>query len=294
MVNDKDRIDNTIQLKDGRTLGYAKYGDPEGKPLFFFHGWPGSRFEAGLLHEQALNSGIRVVSIDRPGMGLSDFKKGRKLLDWPDDVIELADVLEFDRFSVLGLSGGGPYAVACAYKIPDRLSVVGIAASFGTPEIGTEGMQKSGKLMVLIGRRFPWLMRPLLWIAMSRNSQKPEKVEGMLENMAKPLPEPDQKAFATQEVKNMFIADLAASFINGTKGAVHDGKCFIGKWGFKLEEITHDKIYYWQGELDLNVPVTTGRSLAQAIPNCVAKFYPDTGHISMFLLHGEEILEVFK
>ncbi len=294
MVNDKDRTDNTIQLKDGRTLGYAEYGDPKGKPIFFFHGWPGSRFEGIVGHEPALNNGIRIVSIDRPGMGLSDFKKGRKLLDWPDDVIELADVLELDRFGVLGLSGGGPYAAACSYKIPDRLSVVGMAASFGPPEIGTKGMQKAGKLMVFMGRKLPWLMRPMLWISMSRNSQKPEKVERMLESMAEALPEPDKKMFATQEIKNMFVADLAATFINGTKGPVHDGKCFVGKWGFRLEEITHDKIYYWHGELDLNVPVNTGRYIAQAIPNCEAKFYPDTGHISLFHLHGDKIFEVFK
>ena len=80
---------------------------------------------------------------------------------------------------------------------------------------------------------------------MSRNSLKPKKMEGVIESMAGALPEPDKKMFAIQEIKNVFIADLGAAFINGTKGAVQDGKCFVGKWGFKLEEITHDKLYYW-------------------------------------------------
>lgn len=107
-------------------------------------------------------------------------------------------------------------------------------------------------------------------------------------------PEPDKKAFATQEIKNMFVKDIATTFVNGTKGAVHDGKCFVGEGGFKLNEITHNKIFYWQGELDTNVPVAVGRHISQTIPKCNAKFYPDTGHISLFPLHGDEILESFK
>jgi len=110
--------DKVIQLRDGRTLGYAEYGSSEGKPLFYFHGHPGSRFEARFLAEQAAQVGVRLIGIDRPGMGLSSFKARRRLLDWPDDVVELADSLHLDRFAVVGFSGGGPYTLACAYKVP--------------------------------------------------------------------------------------------------------------------------------------------------------------------------------
>ncbi|MDQ4079090.1 MAG: alpha/beta hydrolase, partial [Chloroflexota bacterium] len=74
-------IDKSIQLKDGRLLGYAEYGDPAGQPIFFFHGWPGSRLEARPLTEPAAVHGARVIAADRPGFGLSDFKPGRTILD---------------------------------------------------------------------------------------------------------------------------------------------------------------------------------------------------------------------
>src|SRR5439155_22464969 len=118
--------DKTIQLRDGMTLGYADYGISEGNALFYFHGHPGSRLEARFLADQAAQVGIRLIGIDRPGMGLSSFQAGRRVLDWPDDVVALADSLQLDRFAVVGFSGGDPYALACAYKIPHRLTACGI------------------------------------------------------------------------------------------------------------------------------------------------------------------------
>ncbi len=110
--------DKTIQLHDGRALGYAEYGGSERKALFYFHGAPGTRLEARVFAEQAVRVGIRLIAVDRPGMGLSSFKARRRLLDWPDDVVELADCLHIDRFAVIGVSGGGPYVLVCAYKFP--------------------------------------------------------------------------------------------------------------------------------------------------------------------------------
>src|SRR3989344_8459465 len=100
----------TFKLRDGRILGYAEYGDPEGKPVFFFHGWPGARFSGKETDEAGKKSGVRIISTDRPGIGLSTYKKDRKLLDWPDDVAQLADYLKIKKFSLMGVSGGGPYA----------------------------------------------------------------------------------------------------------------------------------------------------------------------------------------
>lgn len=111
-------LDNsrTIKLKVGRKLGFIEYGDPKGKPLFFFHGWPGSRYSGKETDIAAKKLGVRVISTDRPGIGLSDFQKDRRLLDWSDDVVELADYLGIKRFSLMGVSGGGPYVAVCAYK----------------------------------------------------------------------------------------------------------------------------------------------------------------------------------
>ena len=94
-----DRTNQTIKLRDGRSLGYAEYGNPEGKPVFYFHGFLSSRLDWPLFDTDAIavRLGAHIIAADRPGYGLSDFKPGRQLLDWPDDVIELADALQIDR-----------------------------------------------------------------------------------------------------------------------------------------------------------------------------------------------------
>ena len=102
-----ERTNQQINLRDGRSLGYAEYGAPEGKPVFYFHGFPSCRLDWLLSDsdDSAAELNARIIAVDRPGTGLSDFKRGREILDWPDDVIELADVLQVDRFAVLAFLG---------------------------------------------------------------------------------------------------------------------------------------------------------------------------------------------
>jgi len=128
-----------MQLPDGRTLGYASYGSGDGKHLFYGHGYPGARVEAAGLATYAAQAGLRLIAIDQPGMGRSGFQLGRRLLDWPADVMAVAGHLSIDRFAVLGVSGGGPYALACASQIPDRLTACGVACGIGPLDGGTAG-----------------------------------------------------------------------------------------------------------------------------------------------------------
>src|SRR5215212_8514750 len=121
----------TIQLHDGRTLGYIDYGSPDGNTLFYFHGHPGSQLEAGFLAKAASNQSVRLIGIDRPGLGLSTFKPGRSILDWPNDVVELANRLHINQFAVVGFCGGSLYALACAYTIPTHLTACGIVSGVG-------------------------------------------------------------------------------------------------------------------------------------------------------------------
>jgi len=130
MINEI-RDTQRIRLKDGRQLCYGKFGDPNGSPIFHFHGYPGSRLEGRLVSKMASRCNVRLIAVDRPGMGLSDFKQKRAFLDWPDDVIELADFLQIEKFAVEGVSGGGPYALASAYKITHRLTSAGILGGTG-------------------------------------------------------------------------------------------------------------------------------------------------------------------
>ncbi|MBW2547908.1 MAG: hypothetical protein DRH23_06320 [Deltaproteobacteria bacterium] len=115
----------TLHLRDGRKLAYAEYGDPHGYPVMLFHGNPSSRLSWGLIPDSPFRPHLRLIAPDRPGFGRSDFQPGRRLLDWPDDVSELAEALGLNRFAVLGVSGGGPATLACAWRIPERLTAVG-------------------------------------------------------------------------------------------------------------------------------------------------------------------------
>ena len=152
-----DNIAQTITLKDGRSLGYAEYGDPGGTPVFYFTGGNSSRLEGGWFDTAARQHNVRLISTDRPGFGLSDFQPGRALLDWPEDILQLADTLGIETFAVFGLSGGGPHVAATAYLIPERLTAVAIVSGpcpYGIP--GTfEGMWLPLRFMYFVARRAP-------------------------------------------------------------------------------------------------------------------------------------------
>src|SRR5512140_3509821 len=125
----EDKQSQQLRLRDGRRLGYAEYGASSGNVLFYFHGWPSSRFEPRLLHSRCVQMGLRLVAPDRPGYGLSDFQIHRRLLDWPKDVCELADHLGAKSFTVMCVSGGGSYGVACAAAVPERVKVLLLVCS---------------------------------------------------------------------------------------------------------------------------------------------------------------------
>jgi pimeloyl-ACP methyl ester carboxylesterase len=282
-----DSIDQTIKLKDGRTLGYIDLGNKDGKPLFHFHGFPGSRLEAMILADRALIKKIRVISIDRPGMGLSDFQKDRTLLDWPDDVVELADFLGLTKFAVEGISGGGPYAAACAYKIPERLTSCGIISGLSSKDLEIETKER----LFSVIRIFPWLFKLMIWIQ-SRGMKDLEKAEKNMKKSIEKLPEADKKVLEDPQIRSMLIKESAESFRQGSKGAYNEGKIYARSWGFNLEDISPKlKVYIWHGDADKNVPIAMGRGMCKAIPNCKGKFYEGEGHYSTIFNYYEEIIE---
>lgn len=128
------RATSFATLLDGRRLAYEEFGDPQGPPVFYFHGWPGARVEFAANHGAAGRAGARVIAVDRPGIGRSDHLHDRTVLGWADDVATLADALDIDRFVVCGFSFGGPYARACAYALPDRVIRAGLISCLGAAD----------------------------------------------------------------------------------------------------------------------------------------------------------------
>lgn len=282
-----DKTDQTIKLKDGRTLGYAEYGAPKGKPVFYFHGFPSSRLDWRIFDTTdmiAAQLGAHIIEVDRPGMGLSDFKRGRRLLDWPNDVIELAETLKFGRFAVLGISGGGPYAAVCALKIPERLAATALVCAMGPSEAPGA---KDGTAMLLPSKS-PCMRRLLLMLMSTGLRRDPDR---FLSQMADAVSRPDRLLLAKPEVKQIFIDSLREAFRSGTRGASWDAVLYKRPWGFRLQDISME-VHLWHGELDTQIPISVGRYVANAIPNCRARFLPDEGHLSLAYNHIQDILMV--
>ena len=286
-MKEEDKLNKTIKLKDGRMLGYTDLGKSDGKPLFHFNGFPGSRLEVTILADEAIKKNIRVIGIDRPGMGLSDFKKNRTLLDWPDDVVELADALGIDKFAVEGISGGGPYVAACAYKIPERLTSCGIISGAASKDLEIE---KKMRIFSVI-RIFPWLFKLMIWLQ-SRGMRNLEKAEKKMKESAKKFPEADRKIFDDPQILSLFVKETAEAFRQGSKGVYYEGKIYARSWGFNLEDISPKlTVYIWHGEADQIVPVAMGRGMCKLIPNCEGKFYPGEGHYSTIFKYYKEIID---
>jgi pimeloyl-ACP methyl ester carboxylesterase len=285
-------IQKTVTLGDGRRLCFAEYGDPQGKPVFYFHGFPGSRLEAKLAERIALDTHVRFIGIDRPGYGLSSFKPGRTFLDWADDVIGLADALGVDRFSILGVSGGGPYAAACAFKIPDRLDAVGIVCGMGPvdvpglmhnmPWIYRQGLRIAGCFPIIATTVYSF---PALFL---RNY--PERM--LFSIMSGMVDEPDRIALKNTELVTVLSDSLREAFRNSLKRPATDVVLYSRPWGFPLNEIDI-AVHLWHGGKDRIVPPEMGRYMAQAIPHCRATFYADEGHFSIILNRIEEIWKIF-
>jgi len=274
-----DASNQTMQLNDGRTIGYAEYGDSAGKPLLYFHGHPGARYEAEFLAERAKEGGVRLIGVDRPGLGLSTYQARRHLLDWPDDIVELTDYLQIDRFAVVGFSGGGPYALACAFKIPERLTACGTVSGVG----------RASHLLSFFSTWLPWLVLPMT----RRYFVTEERAKKSLARLTTKWATPDQKALTVPGANDTLIASLVEGLRQGTRGAAHDGKLIGSRnWGFELESITFPNVYLWHGELDKDIPVALAREITKKLTQLKASFYPNDAHFSTIIDHGEEILAV--
>jgi pimeloyl-ACP methyl ester carboxylesterase len=282
-------LGKTITLRDGRTLGYTEYGVPNGKPVMFCHGTPGSRRFHHPDAAIATALGIRLIAADRPGYGLSTFQRGRRLLDWPDDLAQLADALGVDRFAVVGLSGGGPHTLACAYKLVGRLTRVGLVASTAPFDIpsATEGMAKDNQRYLAITRHAPFLaLRVLYSWAVRAELRNPE---AWLQSQSVQLAEADRAVRASAAWRQMELDNVREAYRQGALGHAWEGRLFTRPWGFRAQDIVA-AVHLWQGEADTLVPVTMGRYLASAIPSCIPVFLPDVGHLSLFYNHWRDIL----
>ncbi len=279
----------TIRLRDGRTLGFAEYGSAEGSPVFYFTGGNSSRLEGGWFENAAEKNQVRLIVPDRPGFGLSTFQPERQLLDWPDDVIELADALSIKMFSIFGLSGGGPHVLSTIYKIPEKIKKVAIVSGTAPPDMPEkfQGMWPPVKLIFLTAKNVPVINRFLLKLMSGFYSNE----EQMMKRMKQALPLPDVELIERNpEVIKIFARAAKESHRSGLEGDVWEWHLYVNEWGFDLSKINRE-IRLWYGLYDQQVPIGMGRYLAKTMPGAHLTEVKDGGHFSTINNHIDEIFD---
>jgi pimeloyl-ACP methyl ester carboxylesterase len=268
----------TVELRDGRALGYEEWGPGDGFPILGFGGTAMSRL-ADLGHEAPEAAGVRLVLVDRPGYGLSDFQPGRRLLDWPDDITQLADALGFDRFAVFGMSGGGPHAAACAFALPDRVSKLGLVSSPG-PVWDRRELRYS----------LPPHRQPLIEVAArDREAAERELLEDCRVELEEAVRHPRDGDVADPDLRARLRAALLETAARGPEGYARDLVIlFVSPWGFAPKDIAVPTAI-WHGDRDPAVPLDIARFFEGAIPRSKLHVLPGEGHLVLWP-HAEEIL----
>jgi pimeloyl-ACP methyl ester carboxylesterase len=198
------RIDDHLALPDGRRLAYAEFGDPEGRPVLFLHAMPGYRRNIWATDAELRSAGVRLIAPDRPGVGRSTPQPRRLLLDWPDDVRQLADALALECFAVVGFSNGGPHAAACAFKLGPRVSGTALVAPL-PPRDAPGALQQLGLpgWYYLLARRAPWALRAVYAGLVALARRDPRRAERLLVGA---MSEADRRLFGRPEWAGRFGA----------------------------------------------------------------------------------------
>jgi pimeloyl-ACP methyl ester carboxylesterase len=283
------RPDLCVTLPDGTVVGYAEAGDPAGSPVLYLHGSPSSRLEIGLpgICETAEDLGLRVVAPDRPGMGFSTFRR-YSIADYPWLVRTFADALGLGRFAVIGVSGGGKYACACAWVLPDRVTraaLVSSTCSFDLPGAQSTWNAEDRRLYRSADRA-PWLVR-LFFAKVARDIRRdPNALFSAVERSVGAV---DREVLASQGFREALARDASEAFRQGGRGPAHDLTLEARAWGVPYERVAV-RIEIWHGEDDRVVTPEQAHILARTLPLVTEHLVPGEGHFSLFARHAEEIL----
>jgi pimeloyl-ACP methyl ester carboxylesterase len=279
--------DTVLTLADGRRLCSAEYGAPDGEPAIYCHGWPGSRLEAGFADTAARRAGVRLIAPDRPGFGQSDFLPGRDIPVWAEDIRELTSELALESFSVLGVSGGAPYALACAAALPERVSAVTIVSGLGPPAaVRSAGLRTSSGLVLRLVAFQPWFARVVASLVSTLARGASSAILGLLTVRSPPS---DRRALREPSMRNTLSASLREAFRSGARGAAADLRLLSSSWGFEIAEV-RAPVRLWHGEEDRVVSPSVGRFLDSALPTCRATYLEHQGHYSPVNEHADLII----
>jgi len=272
-------MDSSLELADGRFLSYAIYGDRNGSSILLFHGIPGSRLWFEDDDPVAREAGLQLIACDRPGYGLSDPNPARTFVDWADDVLQFAEGLGLERFRILSVSGGGPFALACAHQLGlERITGVTLVAA-PSPREGDwdKGMARANRVGFLLMRWLQhgrWLGRILLRSSASFACSQPE---AYFDRMAKELCPSDRDISERPEFRRQVHRELVEAYRQGVDGLLDELILLSRPWGFDLAQI-EVPVDLWHGSDDTLAPFAMAERLHARLPRSRLHRVPGRGH----------------
>lgn len=278
---------NLLTLSTGRRLAYSEFGDPHGAPAFYFHGWPSCGVQGTLMHEAGKEFRLRIISPDRPGLGGSDFHAGRRLLDWPPVLAELAAHLGFEKFHVFGVSGGGPYVLATAHAMPERL----LSANLICPApplslFGTRELFWPYRVVLMLRRHLHFLMDPVFRVGARLSRQNPDDLP--MRWMLGMLNAEDQRVMRDAERLSVISEGFRQSVRQSVAHVEADADIYLYDWAFDLRDI-RCPLHLWHGREDRNIPFSYAEKLAALLPNVTTHWSDTDGHYSMAIARSRDV-----
>jgi pimeloyl-ACP methyl ester carboxylesterase len=279
----------TLTLRSGAIVALSEYGDPSGAPVFFCHGWPSSRTMAELAHEAARELGARVISPDRPGIRDSQFQPNRRLIDWPPMLNEIANSLAIERFRILAISGGAPYAFAAGWMAPDRVEKISVVS--GAPPLDElkehDGLLPIHRRMLRLRARRPGLMKPLFYLARPFVAMRmPIRLRPLLLKFLQPC---DANVLRESRAFDICFESARQAWRSSASGVMTDAEIYATPWGFALEEV-RVPVALWHGTKDRTFAPRLAENVAARLPDCEFHLIEGAGHYSLPIRFIHEIL----
>jgi pimeloyl-ACP methyl ester carboxylesterase len=269
-----------VKAPDGRQLSTQVYGDPDGRPVFLLHGTPGSRLgphpRAAVLHRL----GVQLIAFDRPGYGKSDRLEGRRVADAATDVLAIADAYGLDKFAVVGRSGGGPHALACAALLPDRVTkaavLVGLAPRGAHGLDWYDGMTQSNVSEHAAAANGPEGLAAMTEAAADAVRADPASLLASLQDQ---MPDSDRRVVADPGIRAMLLQTYAEGLRTSADGWIDDVLAFYLSWGFDPAMVTVP-VLLWHGAVDNLSPVSHAMWLADHIASATVVIQAGAAHFS--------------
>jgi pimeloyl-ACP methyl ester carboxylesterase len=275
------RFEGQVAVRDGRRLGIAEWGVPSSEhTVVWFHGTPGGRRQIpDPARRAAAERGIRLIGIDRPGMGLSTPHLYDHLVDFIEDVRIALDQLGVEDFAAVGLSGGGPYALAAGHELGERVRIVGILGGV-VPTDGDDGRTAGLVSLAMRLKTVLPLIREPFGIAFSTVCKALGPIgPTALELYAKVSVPGDAAVLRTPEHKAMFLDDLVTGGSRSMRAFGYDAILFTRPWGFSPRDVTQ-RIIWWQGTDDNIVPMSLAEHIIPMLKDAELRVQPGGGHLS--------------